>query len=471
MIDEDHAPCPVCAATAHREERHLALLFIERISDDRYRSALRDGGGYCTAHARELLGDRRGQQLGSAYESVLRRHAERLADPAEAPPPMAVPSGCPVCVSARRAEVDALSWLLDPQPAEDPVLTPRRDAPVCARHLAPLIAGAHWSQMGALLERVRATLDAAEAATTLQGRVGVLAGADLVGRRVRRLDDGLWKGARAGWADGLVSPDGLDGELARGRCPLCTIGLAALLRSLGWIADAHARRPSLLRDLPGLCGPHHWEAVTVASDAATWGVDVALGDWRARLAQLPPAPARTWGERLGQHRALRRAEATAGPRWRLGVTPRAALDAARPQQAVDAGIAAALRRRPTCVACRASDELVARAAALLGTRLMTPDGRARYADQGSVCLRHLATAWPHLDAAGRACVRDRALATSALLRWRLQEATRKDSWAVRYEPRGAELTAWRDALTAVTGTVVEQRQILGPSGGEPAPAL
>lgn len=84
--------------------------------------------------------------------------------------------------------------------------------------------------------------------------------------------------------------------------------------------------------------------------------------------------------------------------------------------------------------------------------LEDPLGRKAYQSGWGLCLRHCIEA-AKLAEVPSALVEllSAQIARLRLLEWELEEASRKDNWSVRYEPKGPESDVWRRAAYQFCG--------------------
>jgi hypothetical protein len=269
--------------------------------------------------------------------------------------------------------------------------------------------------------------------------------------------------------------EGLLGELSAGRCPACSAVRAAVGGLMGWLETA-ATRGDDLRDLDRLCGAHLRDAARPTPAVAELALRGSIGRWRAMLEWLPPGdalpPARFW-ERLevigGGLRAWRpRRGRWAGSRGGIAATARVLL---RPEERVRGQITAArFRRDRPCVACEAMVTASRRTLALLGSVLLAgPDAR-RYEQTDGLCARHTELALRWLADPARAVIKATAMARSARLIWELDEARRKSSWSVRYEPEGPESSSWSRAILFALGDPTFETRLLATEPAGPVAA-
>lgn len=404
------AVCPACAAVAAARSRHWFWAFQEKFGEPAFRRRLRDGGGYCARHARDLLARVDGARAGPAYRAVLAGWHDRLERDGPWRP------ACPACGDEAQAARHVLSALR--RGRLDEVLLPiDPDAPLCIPHLRRLLADPppEARRAAAYRERTLAAVATGDLAA-LRFAAGPDAGAPFRGDAAEP----------SGGGGPFVGPARVDDDLLADRCPVCAAGRRAASGVLSWLAEDRSAED--LDELGRLCPAHLWDAVVAAPHLAAPLLTRSrahLREWLAATDRAPPLR-----RRLGPRRARRP------------------------------------RERP-CAACAAAATARRRTLALLGPALAEEERRARYRRHAGLCLPH---AHADLPAATRALVRRRGAVRAALLVWELDEAARKTAWSVRYEPPGPERHAWRRAIAAAAGeaTIRDGRTPLPPAASSPA---
>ncbi len=471
------ADCVVCAFVGSSLERRIFFLFAEGLGEGWFVDAMRRGG-FCLRHARHV-GREGGARLAGACRHVVAGCRDRLAREEgerehQRPPALA----CPLCETESWAEGHAL-WLLAGPDRGRAAAALGAVEPLCLAHLERLLGlvGARQvpeirARLGELLERARTT------GPGLEERLTMLIGPD-PDRAIRTSGLGGLAaqpdGPSTSWSDGLLSAEGFMTELAVGRCPACT-GSAALVRRLvGWLAGPDVR-PEDRREQEHLCAGHLRDALAVAPLAAERALAATLGGWVALVERLPTAaelPAgafrarvRGLGERYREERARR--PQRPGP---LAATGAALIDLLWPAASLEQRIARARGQRThPCVACGVMAGALGRTLDLADALLVAGPAAERYRASSGLCLGHVARAVAVLGPPARSTVLATARARVARQLWELDEAVRKSSWSVRYEPRGPETRAWIDALVLVLGDQVRSADLLTPEPRGPVAA-
>lgn len=465
------ASCVVCAFVGSSVERRIFFLFAEGLGEGWFVDAMRRGG-FCLRHARHV-GREGGARLAGACRHIVAGWRDRLAraeGERERPPA----SACPLCETESWAEGHALWLLAGPDRARAAAALGALE-PLCLAHLERLLGLAGPRQvpqvrtrLGELLERATAT------GLGLEQRLTILIGPDP--------DSAIRTGGLGGlaaspdapstsWLDGLLSAEGFMAELAVGRCPACTGPAALVRRLLAWLADP-GLRPDDRREQEHLCAGHLRDALAVAPLAAERALAATLGGWVALVERLPTvtelpaaafrARARRLGERYREERARR--PQRPGP---LAAAGAALADLLWPAASVERAVARATGQRAhPCVACGVMAGAAGRTLDLAGALLVAAPAAEHYRASGGFCLGHAARSPALLGPGPRSVVLATARARVARQLWELDEAVRKSSWSVRYEPRGPETRAWIDALVLVHGDQVRSANLLTPEPRE-----
>jgi hypothetical protein len=447
--------CVACEFVERSVERLVFFLFAESLGESWCIEKMRRGG-FCLRHARRLSAGGRGRRLEYQYQEVIRGWEHRSRDAAR--PDFSVGRACPVCVTEDWADDYTTHRLAEPELG--PV---RRDLgrvePLCLHHVDRLIDTIAWSRIGEIGGRIKRRLQDLDLARApaIGLTLEILCGRDRAGVARQPTDHVSVPSAAAShppsWAGGSLSLEGLVAQLDAGRCPVCSAARAASWRVLDWLATPDLP-PDRSRDLERLCPEHLRDAHACAPLAASRVLASAVPRWRqmGRLlanADVPPPELAKRLQRapafLAAHRSvplqanrLRALKATARYVSEPGALAAERLRLAR------------YGRERGCLACEAMVTATRRTLELLGAMLSGRAGIDRFERSKGLCLRHVAAA-RRLDASSAGTIAMVAYGRAALVTWELQEALRKSSWSVRYEPAGLERTAWQRALTFVLG--------------------
>jgi hypothetical protein len=252
-------------------------------------------------------------------------------------------------------------------------------------------------------------------------------------------------------------------SLAQPGCPVCRACAQGIRQYLDWLGKQMEAQPSISGSWDPcwqVCSSHLWELYSSGRDrAAILIAKHTMQNWLGKLDRLNSGlsnrPSEHWFERLRQDFLIRwRGYSSDGsrplPRARFRWSDViAALES--PRYRLDALRAIAFRG-DICQACWHIQTTTRRRLELILRALEEPSGRKAYQAGWGLCLRHC------IDAAKLAEVPDTLaellsaqIARLRILEWELHEASRKDNWSVRYEPKGPEKDVWRRAAYQFCG--------------------
>ncbi|NGN64536.1 hypothetical protein G5C51_11555, partial [Streptomyces sp. A7024] len=395
-------PCAVCTERDDAAHRWLRYFTHHSRAEARVQTRIRSSMGFCPPHTRHLLGDPASASwlLPQLYDLALDGGLQLLTGPARRPAPHA----CPACVTGTRAAARARSVLLRALD-RPPVFAAMTGGDVCLPHLAAAAASLPAEEGVRLAEAVVHRFPERAA---LEWIAGSDADAPVRARLHRALDPLADEEDRRQQRSVL---DRWDADAGLACCPLCLAEHRAARRLLRWAAWAGPEPPD--GEDTALCARHLHD---LAADGGP------------NLAVITAGNAAAWQARFTRFHLLRRqggaARRTAPERLLYGPDTRG------------------------CRACR-EEALAARRQRDLLTAVLYDATRARaYETAHGICLRH-AMSWPDPPAPVFAALRAR----TALLRWELDEALRKQEWHTRHEVRGAELGVGLRAPTLVDGRV------------------
>lgn len=388
--------CPACGLAEESAARWIGYFIAEGNAEDELVRALRGSLGPCPRHTRRLVAARGGADVFARASVDLAREALRRAGTDE------LRSPCPACAREGWAEGHAVALALrtlgEPGPEAQRAALERL---LCLPHLLAALSTEAGGAVALRLARAGAAgLRAAEGEELVArvcGRDGdATARADLL--RTAALPDRR-PGLRR-WVLALLEVDA---------CPACLAEREAVRGALEWLATSAALEPWELRLCAGHLGTlHALDALTARRVAAALGAE-----WSGALERYAAGVEGPFGrgplERLRARRAGREAHRN-------------------------------LIGNRACRACDVARGAAARAGALLLAAIRDPELAEAYGRSHGVCVRHLSA----MPAPAREGLPAQVLrARLALLGWELEEAERKRSWFTRWEPAGAEATAWR----------------------------
>ncbi|OPF77312.1 hypothetical protein VT50_0221265 [Streptomyces antioxidans] len=392
-------PCGVCRERDDATRRWLTYFAHESHTDQGVMARLGAAAGFCPAHTRHLLADTSASWLlPPVHDAALTGGQRLLADTSTGPGP------CPACVNGADAEDRALQTVIravDRPPVREAVA----DEAMCLPHMALLATRTGADDGGWLAGAALAHLE--------RQRTGMswLAGMDpdaTARALLHPLLDPLLRAEQHQQQRAVL--DRWDADIALVCCPLCLAEHRAARRLLRWAATStDSRRPA--REETGLC-PRHLHDLTALGGPS---VSAVVADNRAR-----------WSDQLTRFRE-------SAPRGR----------------AARRTAAAQLLRPPDCRACAEEHTAVRRQAALLAAAVRDPVRARAFEHAHGICLRHA------LDHSGAlpSLVRTVLDARLALLRWEVDEWSRRQDWHTRHEAKGAEMAVGRRAPSLLDGHV------------------
>jgi hypothetical protein len=243
-------------------------------------------------------------------------------------------------------------------------------------------------------------------------------------------------------------------------CAACAEGTQ---QYLDWLAQQMKARPTISGswDLSwNICPSHLWDLNAAEHEAAARLVaEHMMNDWLAKLDRLATGlkhrPAEALSERLYQGFLVccgrydpdpMQNSTTLRRRW-----SKVASVLESPQARLN-DLRTVAFRSDFCQACLQIQTTTKRRLELTLRLLEDPVGRKAYQSGWGLCLRHCVEA-AKLAEVPSALVEllSAQIARLRLLEWELEEASRKDNWSVRYEPKGPESDVWRRAAYQFCG--------------------
>ncbi|MDN3356364.1 hypothetical protein [Actinomadura sp. DC4] len=386
--------CPVCRARGESLGHWMSAFVNENHTDGdvivRYRRSL----GFCPGHTRGLLTGRSASWLmPTVLEGALAAGARMLAGgPREI-------LGCPLCENLRHAEDATIATLGRAFPDAAVRDAYAEGTGTCAPHAVRLAGILPSRHLPVVVTTLRRRLEEHGSVSAVAGT-----GADAAARHAvhERAADGVLAAEKAALgrsAYGLVETD-----IDTACCPVCRAETRAAWRYLRWLLRTGDGGPA--REDRELCPRHLHDARRIDPE----GVRPVLAAMTA-----------LWTGRLDR-----------------------SLSEARHREALTA-----MRGRASCRACAAAAGAGRRAVRLLEIALADDTLDAAYGRSHGVCLRHGLT-WTG-SRAGRVHAVLGARLEMAV--FELGESRRKSDWNTRFEPRGAEMSAWSQAPTLLDGRI------------------
>lgn len=498
--------CLVCLEMREGLDRYFFWFIEEQYRNEATREALCQSYGFCPIHTHHLLMRKASWCCQAVFRDVIEQAVARLRKAraalsgsdrrngpnrrcAAAAKLLAPQEACPACTHltwCQRLAIHALlATLSDPEVREEYV----RSSGLCLPHFQLAALRADWdtlSVMTAHLQTVLSSLGDPEknAGAWLEAWAGLdideqirsrpLGGelARVSGAEKRQLSESDRSQAADEPSPGSLPPDTPD-LLDEQACPACTACERGLLTYLRWLAgemDTRRSRSDLWDPAWELCPRHLWDAYAAGYRRAAALAAEAGNTWLSQLealtADLATRPPDRFLERLALlpsawSIALRDEPATEGqPKpARLWQATTRTLESPGTRLA---RIRARRFRPRFCEACTHVSVTIQRTIDLLGRVLENPVGKRACQNRWGLCLRHCLVAARLVDLPEvLAELLSLQIARLGPLDWELQEAARKTSWSVRYEPKGSEFQAWQRAAHRLAGTSLQNATVLG----------
>jgi hypothetical protein len=486
--------CWICDHAAGNVERDFFWFASEQYYEPEVVDRMRLAQGFCPNHTRRFLQTGAVSVITAVYSylawyAIRRLDAARellLAKPIAGLQPetcrkaaaiLRPNNPCPMCVDLRYSEeidLHALSGTLKLAEVRDAY---GQSPGLCLPHFRAAAARAGWNTMVFLTDDMRRRLRTkvpadASGATVLEQTVGwdseqaFQRGAQPPQTNRPRLNNEAAEiivdpGDKAGrWSPTFAE---LLKSLAEPGCPVCNACDRGIYEYLAWLArqmEAQPRIPDSWDASYNICANHLWALYSTSHESAA--VKIGSHMIQERLSKLDTLaaalafqPPDHWPERLRlaffarcgfSHRHL-------APTPPLGESRRsraAALIESPPARLHRLRTIAF--RDQLCQACAHRRAITQQTIDLILRALEDPAGRIAYHAGAGLCLRHCVEAAKLAEApAALGELLSAQIARLRLLEWELEEASRKFSWSVRYEPKGAETDAWRRAARQFCG--------------------
>jgi hypothetical protein len=232
---------------------------------------------------------------------------------------------------------------------------------------------------------------------------------------------------------------------------------------LAWLARQIDAQPSISGSCEAnhhVCPAHLWALYTAGYEQAAILIGKhTLQEWLTRLDRLAAGlsfePSESALERLRQGFLV----------WCGADNPEFRRDSEKPQSRVSKvkavlespqrrldNLRAVAFRTDLCQACSHIQTTTRRTLDLILRALEDPYARKTYHAASGLCLRHCIEAANLAEVpVALAELLSAQIARLRVLEWELEEASRKDNWSVRYEPKGPESDAWRRAAYQFCG--------------------
>lgn len=385
---------------------------------------------------------------------------------------------CPMCASLQKGEETNIHALTHTLALADVRGAYENSPGLCLPHFRQTANQAEWDTAVYLNADMRGRL---HSKVPLQGSTMALleqtVGVDRVrslrrGALSRELRPALYRKQHSsesyidlGKPDPLWSPtfEQLLTQLAQPGCPVCNACERGVGQYLEWLAQEMAAKPlrsDSWESTYHVCPSHLWALYAAGYDQAAMMIgEHSIQEWLARLNRLAFElnfrPSERALERLRQgllawcgayNPDVGRESERPRSRWK---TVKAVLEP--PKHRLDSLCAIAFRA-DLCQACADVHTTGRQRLDLILRALEDPMGRKAYHAGSGLCLRHCVEAANLAEVpAALAELLSAQIARLRVLEWELEEASRKVSWSVRYEPKGPESDAWRRAARQFCG--------------------
>jgi hypothetical protein len=488
--------CWICAQVVREVDRDLFWFASEQYYEPRVVDKMRLAYGFCPAHTRHFLATGSHsvsvavfcyltwyaiKQLDAARNLLLERDSKQDARRLclEAAAALRPQGTCPMCQSLRQTEMIEMHALLDALANREVKDAYETSPGVCVPHLRQAGYRAEWDAFTFLTQDLQRRLEARmflgrpktglleqtvglDRESAIRQRNGSQSPRQSLANSQRREIETHIEAGKPAYPWSQTFGAAL-AWLAEPGCPVCIACAEGTQQYLDWLSQQMETRPSSSGnwDLSwNICPSHLWDLNGAGHEpAALLLAEHMMHDWLAKLDRLATGlkhrPAELWYERLYQgflvccgrydpdplenSTTLRRrwskvASVLESPRDRLNDLRSVAF------------------RSDLCQACLQIQTTTKRRLELILRLLEDPLGRKAYQSGWGLCLRHCIEA-AKLAEVPSALVEllSAQIARLRLLEWELEEASRKDNWSVRYEPKGPESDVWRRAAYQFCG--------------------
>jgi hypothetical protein len=486
--------CWICSQVVAEVDRDFFWFVSEQYYEAGVVDKMRLAYGFCPIHTRHFLATGRRSVNVSVFSYLTwyvitrlnaARHLLTQGDSKQDPRRLCLeaaaalrPQGaCLMCQSLRQTETIEIHALVDAL-AMSEVRDAYESSPgLCIPHFRQAGYRAQWDDLNFLAKdsqrRLAAKLFPGRSTTALLERaVGLdrerslrgLNGSENSGRypdgQKSEIDAYVELGKLTPWSPTFEQ---MMASLAEPGCPVCITCEDGARQYLDWLARQMEAQASISDswDLSwNICPSHLWELDMAGHEqAALLIAEHMVQEWLSRLdgltMGLKQRPSEQWLGRFHQGLLV----------WSGRYDPDASqvAPAARslwskvatvlesPQDRLD-DLRTIAFRSDLCQACLHIHTTTRRRLELILRLLEDPLGRKAYHSGWGLCLRHCIEATKLAEVpSALAELLSAQTARLRVLEWELEEASRKDNWSVRYEPKGPESDAWRRAAYQFCG--------------------
>lgn len=472
----------------HRERKVLEQFFFwylhEGYGEPGNLERMSRSHGLCPEHTRRLLAEGLPQTIASIYapllsESIkdLRRAGDEVRasrDPEQIAAGLAPKGRCPACaVRDRNVEYLAHSLQATLYDAEVREALERTLFVICWPHLLESASQFGWEELRFLVDMMIRNLERAEAksgpdagaAKDLHSTIWMLWSAVQEGEHHDHHSTTEQDAHQSGLseADAAWSPTvaKLRRRLSEPGCPVCRARRRALEVYFDWLSAEVSEPAHRWRDALELCPEHGREFASRGDEDAALRLARAVLEYRAsKLERLAAALRRKPPERLlarlaeipGRVREKHAADDGQRRQTLRSELRIAFVKALRPPGKILPELREPAFRVYHCPACRCLNTAAARTCDLISRALNDHETLRIYQQSSGICFRHLpqTVGFSTDPAASNTLLRAQKVRLE-LLQWEIREYQRKQSWTLRYEPKGPEQDVSRRAVARYTG--------------------
>ncbi|HEY7321904.1 MAG TPA: hypothetical protein VIE89_30410 [Candidatus Binatia bacterium] len=486
--------CWICEQSISAIDRDFFWFTSEQYYEPKVVDNLRLAHGFCPTHTRHFLQTGAKsvitavfsylswyliEQLNSARGALARNDPK--AEPrqlcSKAAEILRPRVNCPMCTTLQNGEhvnVYALKHALALPEVRDAYA---KSAGLCLPHFTELGSCSEWERLDWLAVDMQRRLEAkvlSERSTALVIEQAAGLDRDVILRRRELRKQTTELSTRHAHADSCIHVDGsefsasptmeqLTASLRMPGCPVCNACERGVRQYLEWLAAQMEAQPRVTdgwESTYNVCPAHLWRLYSAGhDDAALWIGRHTIHEWLTRLRRLTTGldfkPSAAQWRRLSQAMLIwsgaKDFELGADFDPRMSRRSKVAAVLQSPRERLDSLRAIAFRP-DECQACRHIRTITRQQLDLILRGLEDSVGRKAYRESFGLCLRHCVQA-ARIAEVPQAL--DELLSTQIarlrILEWELEEALRKSSWSVRYEPKGPETEAWRRAAYQFCG--------------------
>ncbi len=435
---------------------------------------MRRSCGFCPRHTSRLLSESLPHVIAIIYLSLISSAIEKLREAEKAPSSgqlteMLVPKQrCPSCETRDRNVGHNLRSLRATLGHPDVREALGRNAAICVPHLLMIASHLDWEELRYLVGEANHHLGRA-GDESVPGDANSLAAMiwgfdqDAAYRENIPVTDGNDRDVELDMLGSAWSPTvtELRRRFSESGCFICHVQRRALAGYFEWLAKEIMEAPIYRWNAAfWLCREHAHEFALQKNELAVSKLERAIrAHWLANFEKLMEDLRYKPHDRL----VFRLAEGPRRLREKLSEDARVPRtlqselwtvlgEAVRPPGRILPELRERSLRATRCPACVYLETITIKNGDLLARAIEDPGTLRAYQESSGLCLRHLPRALTFREESESASNLLRAQKVRLeLLQWELREYGRKQSWTLRYEPRGTEQDAPRRAVAQYTG--------------------